>query len=54
MARPSVKELKEDANYMYDGMIKCETSADIWQNKLIYEVCKSVYDIILCLLDDRR
>lgn len=54
MARPSIKELKEDAHYMYEGMIRCEESADIWQNKLIYEICKAVYDVILCILDERK
>lgn len=50
MAEPTKLEiLTEDRNYMYEGMCKVGESRDIWQNNLIWWICKTLHD----LCDDR-
>ena len=46
MAKPSLDErLNEDMEAMYNGMLQVGEISDIWQNKLIYAICKSLYDV---------
>lgn len=42
--------LIEDREMMFDGMIRMGEDSDIWQNKLIYWICKSNYDILEYML----
>lgn len=42
--------LIEDREMMFDGMIRMGENSDIWQNKLIYWICKSNYDILEYML----
>ena len=44
------ENLIEDREMMFDGMIKMGENSDIWQNKLIYWICKSNYDILEYML----
>lgn len=47
MAKPNLSEqLHEDMEVMYNGMLQVGQDSTIWQNKLIYAICKSVYDIL--------
>lgn len=47
MAKPNLNEqLREDMESMYNGMLQVGHDSTIWQNKLIYAICKSVYDIL--------
>lgn len=43
-------ELIHDMDAMEDGMIRTGRRADIWQDRLIYAICKAVYHIIAYLL----
>ena len=36
----------ENLNNMYEGMLKVGPDSDIWQNELIYNICKASYDTI--------
>ena len=44
------ENLIEDREMMFDGMIRMGEDSDIWQNKLIYWICKSNYDILEYML----
>ncbi len=44
------EELIKDAENMENGMIRTADRADIWQDRLIYALCKAVYHIIQYLL----
>lgn len=47
MAKPDLnKRLKEDRNAMYDGMCHVGTDNQIWQNRLIWAICKAIWDIL--------
>ena len=47
MAKPNLNEqLREDMESMHNGMLQVGHDSTIWQNKLIYAICKSVYDIL--------
>ena len=36
-------QMIECMEVMHDGMSRIATSRDIWQNQLIYWICKAVY-----------
>lgn len=40
------KVFLENLNNMYEGMLKVSPTSDIWQNELIYNICKASYDTI--------
>lgn len=40
-------ELIRDMNAMEDGMIRTGQRTDIWQDRLVWALCKAVYDILL-------
>ncbi len=45
--KPTLREaLIEDMQNMEDGMIRTAGRADIWQDRLVYALCKAVYHII--------
>ena len=43
---PLKDQLKEDRAAMYDAMCRIGESNEIWQDQVVYAICKSVYDII--------
>lgn len=43
---PMKQKLKEDREAMYDAMCHIGADNEIWQDKVIYAICKSIYDII--------
>ena len=54
MATPDLnKRLKEDRAAMYDGMCHVGEHSDIWQNRLIWAICKSIYDILEWIKKER-
>lgn len=40
------QRLKEDRDKAYDGMCRIGAGSEIWQDELIYYLCKGQYDII--------
>ena len=40
------QRLKEDRNNAYNGMCRIGEGSEIWQNEIIYNLCKGQYDII--------
>lgn len=40
------QKLKEDREAMYDAMCHIGVNNEIWQDRVIYAICKSVHDII--------
>lgn len=46
----TISNLKEDLENMYSGMVRVGEDSDIWQNKLIYNICKANYDILETLI----
>ena len=50
MAGKSTRDiLVEDLRQMEDGMERLSTTkADIWQDKLIWWLCKTLRDVLLC------
>lgn len=46
------KVFLENLNNMYEGMLKVGPTSDIWQNELIYNICKANYDTIKELLKE--
>ena len=44
------KELLQDLADMEDGMSRVADRSDIWQDRLIYAMCKAIYHIIVVLL----
>lgn len=46
MAEPTrLERLQENRKMMYEGMCKVGTTRDIWQNNLLWWVCKALYDL---------
>lgn len=43
-------ELIKDMDAMEDGMIRTGQRTDIWQDRLVWALCKAVYDIIKYLM----
>lgn len=43
-------ELIRDMDNMEDGMIRTGQRADIWQDRLVWALCKAVYDILVWIL----
>lgn len=43
---PLKDKLKEDKARAYDAMCQIGESNEIWQDRVIYGLCKAVYDII--------
>ena len=39
-------ELIRDMETMEQGMIRTADRCDIWQDRLIYAMCKAVYDLL--------
>lgn len=56
MAGKSSREiLMEDFRQMEDGMARLSTTkADIWQDELIWWLCKAVRDLMLYVFNFRR
>lgn len=48
------RELIEDLSAMEEGMMKTADRSDIWQDRLIYAICKAVYHLILWVLRMER
>lgn len=46
------KVFLENLNNMYEGMLKVGPDSDIWQNELIYNICKANYDTIKEMLKE--
>ena len=47
MSRATLDErLKEDRAAMYDGMVRAGLDRTIWQNELIWWICKTLWDIL--------
>ena len=44
------KRLKEDMEYMEEIMIRTADRCDIWQDRFIYMIARSIYDILRELL----
>ena len=40
------QKLKEDREAMYDAMCHIGENNEIWQDKVVYAICKSIHDII--------
>lgn len=40
------QKLKEDREAMYDAMCHIGVNNEIWQDRIIYAICKSIHDII--------
>lgn len=47
-------ELIRDMNAMEDGMIRTGQRTDIWQDRLVWAICKAVFDIIAWILRGGR
>lgn len=43
-------ELIKDLNVLEDGMQRVSENSEIWQNQLVYWLCKSVKDVINYIL----
>ena len=43
---PLNEKLKEDKAHAYDSMCAIGADNEIWQDQVIYGLCKAVYDII--------
>lgn len=43
-------ELIRDMDAMEDGMIRTGQRTDIWQDRLVWAICKAVYDVIRFIL----
>jgi len=39
-------DLIEDLEAMEQGMIRTADRCDIWQDRLIYSMCKAIYDLL--------
>lgn len=44
------KRLKEDMEYMEEIMTRTADRCDIWQDRFIYMIARSIYDILRELL----
>jgi len=44
--RQAVRELLDDLDAMEEGMSRTADRADIWQDRLVYAMCKAIYHII--------
>ena len=43
-------DLIEDLEAMEQGMIRTADRCDIWQDRLIYAMCKAIYDLLRWVL----
>ena len=43
---PLKDRLDEDRRSMYDGMVQIGQDNAIWQNRLIWAICKTLWDIL--------
>lgn len=43
---PLKEKLKEDKAHAYESMCRIGADNDIWQDQVVYGLCKAVYDII--------
>lgn len=43
---PLKDRLTEDRRAMHDGMIQIGQDSTIWQNRLIWAICKTLWDIL--------
>ena len=43
---PMKQKLKEDREAMYDIMCHIGENNEIWQDRAVYAICKSIHDII--------
>ena len=46
MVIPLKDRLNEDRRAMYDGMVQIGRDSTIWQNRLIWAICKTLWDIL--------
>lgn len=46
--------LKEDMDYIEDCMIRLGGRSDIWQDRMIYGICKVIYDILKEMVKHER
>ena len=46
MVIPLKDRLAEDRKAMYDGMVQIGQDNAIWQNQLIWAICKTLWDIL--------
>lgn len=50
MSKTYRENLIEDAESMEQAMIRLGNRCDIWQDRLLWHVCKAVFDILQYLL----
>lgn len=43
---PLKDRLSEDRRAMHDGMVQIGQDSTIWQNRLIWAICKTLWDIL--------
>lgn len=43
-------ELIHDAEMMEDAMSRVAKRSDIWQDRIVYALCKAVYDILQVMI----
>ena len=50
------KRLIRDMEAMEQGMQRTADRCDIWQDRLIYAICRAIYDVIMWILksDDKK
>ena len=46
LVTPLKDRLDEDRRAMYDGMVQIGQDSTIWQNRLIWAICKTLWDIL--------
>ena len=46
MKQPLKERLKEDEKAMYDATVQIGWDNTIWQNQIIYAICKTLLDIL--------
>lgn len=43
-------QLKRDLDEIEEAMIRLGGRADIWQDRLLWHICRAIYDLILYVL----
>lgn len=54
MSKTYRENLIEDAESMEQAMIRLGNRFDIWQDRLLWHICKAVFDILQYLLKEGR
>jgi len=47
------EQLLKDMEFCENSMIKLGDRTDIWQDRIIYGICKTLYDIIKYLIKNK-